>query len=654
MSLFGAATTGVDPQSGSYLNKEQRIAMFRASQGRGVDGGGGGSRGGSGGKRGGVDPQSSIVVVNKMSGIVQTLQTNFQETSEGINQQVEKNRTDIENLYKLVLDNQKITLDEEKAESKDNRIERENLLRGAREKLVEGLSSAIAFAARGVTTIATKAISPFTGLIGRLIKALGLLAAAWSIDNIDLIEQAIGDWQDNLKNLPELFKNKALETRGVWSVLDNIFSGAKKAVGKIASKVFEVGKWIFKKAASIGKKIFTRIGNFVMDVVGLVTKKIGDLLGAAAKAINNTIRPPKPQLQGPQRPPVQGPQEPPVQGPKGPKPQNWLQKQGDKVKKLFSGGEDATKEMLSSPAKAKAGAEAVEGVVSDKSKTLIQKIFSPLSKLGPKGASAASTLSNSFLGTIGKILKKVPFISSAVDTILNLLAGQQPVEAVIRGLASGSAGAIGWVGGAKLGAGIGALGGSVVPVLGTAVGAGLGGLIGGLVGSMLAGAVGDNLGAGAFEYFTGEKRTENKVTGSGTAEAITSFISQPSGTDTAAAITEKRGEINGTTQTVTGDAHMEQEPGKYQFKVSGTDLSKNLELSGGSSTPAGMDLSKSMGGVDYQVMNLPEVVRDMRQPTQQKDVSNTPGQKVDMFSSSNPDMDIYRAFSFAEYQLVPN
>ena len=477
------------------------------------------------------------------------------------------------------------------------------------------------------------------------------MGAAWAIQNIDLIEEAIGDWQTKLKQLPELFKNKALETRGVWSVLDKIFSGVKKAIGKIASKAFEVGKWIFKKAASIGKKIFTRIGNFVMDVVGVVTKKIGDLLGAAAKAISNTIRPPKPQLQGPQRPPVQGPQEPPVQGPKEPKPKNWLQKQGDKVKKMFSGGDDAAKEMLSSPAKAKAGAEAVEGAVSDKSKTLIQKIFSPLSKLGPKGASAASTLSNSFLGTIGKILKKVPYIGSAIDTILNLLAGQDPVQAVIRGLASGAGGAIGWTGGAAIGGKIGLLAGTVVPGIGNIIGGGLGALLGGLVGSMLAGAVGDNLGASAFEYFTGEKRTENKVTGSGTAEAITSFISQPSGTDTAAAITEKRGEINGTTQTVTGDAHMEQEPGKYQYKVSGTGLKSDLTQ--GSSTPAGMDLSKSMGGTDYQIMNLPEIVTDLRSSNgDMEDVSNTAGQVIEMFSSSNPEMDIYRAFSFSEYQLV--
>lgn len=646
MSLFGAATTGVDPQTGSYLNKEQRIAMFRASQGRG--GAGGGTR--RGGRKSGVDPQSSIVVVNKMSGIVQTLQTNFQETSEGINQQVERNRKDIENLYKQVLESRNDTLAAEKEESKDKRIERENLLRGAREKLVEGLSSAISVAARGVGALASKAVKPFEGLFQRLIKALGLLAGAWAVQNIDLLKSVLADWQAEIKDLPQKLKDKALETRGVWSVLDNIFSGAKKIIGKLARRAYNVGVWIFNKAASIGKKIFSKIGSFVRNIVTAVTKKLRDIVKTASRSISNLINPPtKPKSNQPLLP---GPKEPPMQGPKEPPKKNWFQRQGDRIKKVFSGGDDAAKEMLSSPAKAKAGAEAVDGVVSDKSKTLIQKIFSPLGKLGSKGASAASSLSNTFIGTLGKVLKRVPFIGAAVDTILNTLAGQKPVEAIIRGLASGTGGAIGWAAGAKAGGLLGVAAGTVVPGIGNVVGGGVGALIGGLVGSMLAGAVGDNLGASAFEYFTGEKRTENKVTGSGAVEALQGMVEKPSGTDTAAAITEKNTEINGTTANVTGDAHMEVEPDQYEYKITGTGLSKDINLSNGLSTPAGMDLSKSMGGTDIQMMNLPDIVRDMRTMDDSNTDTNTSGQFVEMFSSSNPDMSIYTAFSLGEYQLV--
>ena len=46
MSLT-SATSGVDPQTGSYLSKEQRVAMFQASRGRG----GGGSAAPESGKR---------------------------------------------------------------------------------------------------------------------------------------------------------------------------------------------------------------------------------------------------------------------------------------------------------------------------------------------------------------------------------------------------------------------------------------------------------------------------------------------------------------------------------------------------------------------------------------------------------------------------
>ena len=65
MSLFGAATMGVDPKTGSYLSKEQRIAMFQASRGQG----GGGSASGGKGPKAQVSPQSAIVVVYFFSGV---------------------------------------------------------------------------------------------------------------------------------------------------------------------------------------------------------------------------------------------------------------------------------------------------------------------------------------------------------------------------------------------------------------------------------------------------------------------------------------------------------------------------------------------------------------------------------------------------------
>ena len=91
MDLFGAATMGVDPQTGSYLTKEQRVAMFRASRGMG-----GGSRRGDGAARPGVNPQSAIVVSKpKLGEIVQTLQKSYEKTAENINDQVQNNKKNI-------------------------------------------------------------------------------------------------------------------------------------------------------------------------------------------------------------------------------------------------------------------------------------------------------------------------------------------------------------------------------------------------------------------------------------------------------------------------------------------------------------------------------------------------------------------------------
>ncbi|AIX29905.1 hypothetical protein Syn7803US34_10 [Synechococcus phage ACG-2014f] len=139
MSLFTSATSGVDPQTGSYLSKEQRVAMFQSSRGRG----GGGSATPEG-KRGKVAPQNAIVVANKMAQVVQTLQTNTQETVQAVNVKVQENAQNIENLYKSVQNNRSAEAKEEKAETKDLRADRENALRAGKEKLIEGMSSAVA------------------------------------------------------------------------------------------------------------------------------------------------------------------------------------------------------------------------------------------------------------------------------------------------------------------------------------------------------------------------------------------------------------------------------------------------------------------------------------------------------------------------------
>ena len=139
MSLFTSATSGVDPQTGSYLSKEQRVAMFQSSRGRG---GGGNSTPEN--SKGRVAPQNAIVVANKMASVVQTLQTNTQETVQAVNVKVQENAQNIENLYKSVQNSRSAEAKVEKEETKDLRADRENALRAGKEKLIEGLSSAVA------------------------------------------------------------------------------------------------------------------------------------------------------------------------------------------------------------------------------------------------------------------------------------------------------------------------------------------------------------------------------------------------------------------------------------------------------------------------------------------------------------------------------
>lgn len=670
MSLFGAATSGVDPKTGSYLNKEQRIAMFRASQGRG--GAGGGSRKD---ERRGVDPQSSIVVVNKMSGMIQTLQTTFQESTTAVNQQVEQNRRDIENLYKLIAEERKQELKEEKLETQTATKDKENLLRGARERLVEGLSSAVAGATRAVGSVAKKAAEPAMGLFQRLLKTLGLLAGAWALDNIDLILDKIQEWKQESEDLPEKLKEKALETRGVWSVFDRIFGGLKRAIGNLARRVFRIGQNIFRRASKIGRKIFTKIGSFIRKVVTAVLSRIGSFVQKAYSRLINglkALRPPKPNTQTPKTPNVPDPPKPKATTPDvkpgtgsrsvpgdepakpkadakpKPKPKNWLFQAWDNVsdtfKKTVGGGEQMVKE---SPEVAEKAAKEADGVVKPSTKKTVVKIFEPLSKLGSGGKNAAGRLINTMMGTLGNVLKKIPWIGSLIDTILNLIAGQNPVEAVVRGLASGTGGAIGWAGGAAIGGKIGLIGGSVVPGIGNAIGAGLGALIGGLVGSMLAGAIGDEIGATAYEAFTGEKRTDNKVLGSEIVKPVTDLITNP-GNKTAEAITEEKGK-----QTASVEATLEGpvDP-KPDYKVNVNTSGNIFDFGAGSSTPEGMQLdsvSDVINGV--QSITLPEQVFDMRNTD--NNTQNVEEQVVPFFPSFNPEMNIYKEFSEKEYQLLP-
>ena len=89
MNLFRAATTGIDPQTGSYLSKKQRVAMFRESIGSN------GRDGGADSSSGFIQPQSGIVVKNKMAEVVEKLQVSTFQAIENVDAKVDANKKDI-------------------------------------------------------------------------------------------------------------------------------------------------------------------------------------------------------------------------------------------------------------------------------------------------------------------------------------------------------------------------------------------------------------------------------------------------------------------------------------------------------------------------------------------------------------------------------
>lgn len=554
MSLFGAATSGVDPQTGSYLNKEQRIAMFRASQGRGGAGGGSGSQRD---KKPRVDPQSAIVVVRKnFSNALRTVQEQTQEATSSVADQVAANRKSIENLYKLVNAQRDAELKQERAETRNARLQRENLLRKARESLVEGVSSALAGIATFGKGLAEKALGPAKSLLDKLLQALGLLGAAWAVDNLPGILDGIRNFLDSLPKTKQELINSLSKVRGTWSWLDNALKGVKSLIGKVARTAFNVARTIFTKAIDIGKRVFTSIKNFLGDVLNGILRRMRPLVNNLWNGIRNLFRKPAdvetpkpsgtpdtPKPSGtPDAPTPKGqPQQPPGQTPDAPKPgattdtpspsqpgkaaqpqtknvfQRFYDSQVENIKKIFMGDKVASEVTAITKAgpQSKAAEEATEQGVKNLGNnfTKIKNIFAPVTRLLPDGGKAVLGTMRRILGVVGK----VPILGWAIDTGLNLVSGQGIGEALMRGFASNLAGSAGWIGGAKVGAAAGTL---VAPGPGTVIG----GLLGGVLGSMLLGAGGDQLGAAIYEKTTGKERTGNKVMGTETINNISEMV----------------------------------------------------------------------------------------------------------------------------------
>lgn len=623
MSLFGAATTGVDPKTGSYLSKEQRVAMFRASRGQGGSSGGAGN---SGGNKATVSA-GAIVVANKMTSVIQKLQVNHQQTVDAVNTQVAENKRNIENLYSEVAADRAREAKEEKQETKLLQKASEGGRRSRKEALIEGIGKAVGAVGAAAGNVVRGAANVVGSIFDRLKNALLLLAGAWVVDNLPEIIDRLETFLEELPNLQSQFVNSLGDIRGVWSILDNLLGGVKRLLGKIIGTAGRVARFIFNKVGDIIGKIFRPIKNFFGRVIQGTLRKLGSWFGKQLGRISELIKPkvpPKPSTENPKLKP--GKPGKPTSGGKG--IMGWLQRQGAKLtdfgKNMVGKGKEALTNAFNgartSVSKSLAGiSESMTGVKTQTNQVRahwLQKALAPLGRAYPalKGA----------LGGVMKlakgVLRVVPGIGFAIDLALNKgVAGQDWTEAIIRALGSSIVGGLSAAAGAKAGGLAGAAVGATFAGVGAIPGAAIGAALGGILAGMVGGAGGDMLGK-EINASLGGTNTDNKVMGT---SVIESFSSENNKLNVSEA-------LESTTQRV-------------DFKLPG----------GGGSTPEGMQ-SMDNAGSDFnmQTIDLGQKITMVGSGSTKGSEQNVEAPQIADFSSGDDEMDIYRMFSEGEYQLT--
>ena len=617
MSLFGAATSGVDPQTGSYLSKEQRVAMFRASQGRGGTGGSAGPN-----KKASVQANSAIVVANKMTSVVQSLQNFSQQNVENVSQQVQENKKNLENLYNNVAAARAAEAKDEKLITAQKREERENWLRKAKENLIEGISSVAAGIANTAAAVGQAVTKPLIGLWDKLRKALLLLGAAWTLDNLPAIIDAVQNF--DLGEFQDTIVEKVTSMRGVWSILDNLLVGVRKSIGRIARAAWRLSSWLVRKIVSVSRRIIGAITDFVVGVTRRIVSKLGALVADAAKGLGDIVKPAVQRganwLDDITRPARQWLSNTPIGKAFGSVRDFATEKGGALMRK---GGEllDSAKTTVSGGlAKLQETTTGVKPQSNAARSSWIEKALAPIGKAFPQLKNALKGIT----GVAKRVLGIVPGLGFAIDLALNKgIAGQDWTEAIIRSLGSSILGGMSAAAGAKAGGLIGAgIGGTLFPVAGAIPGGAIGAALGAIIAGIAGGAAGDQIGAATYEFSTGEKRTENRPMGTGVVESLT-----------------------GQAPDASLGAHNEVEPQNFDYKITGT--SGSTERSGdlGLQAPDAMSSEPEINFVEMP----PTMSRVSPQGDQQQPAKEV--QQIFDYDSADPDMDIYRQLASKIYQV---
>lgn len=625
MSLFGAATSGVDPQTGSYLSKEQRVAMFRASQGRGGTGGSASGGVGSGAR---VSPQNSIVVVNKLNKISENLQSNFTSATANVAEQVAKNRKDIEDLYTYVNKRQENLLTTEKAETKEDRLAYQNMRFNMREKIVEGLSSTLAKAAEAGKKVATTVAQPMMGFLERLKNALLLLAGAWLVKNLpsilDDIELAFENFDDVKRELGRQLLNQRGWAAGIETFLRSVMKGAR-GVGK---SLWSFTRWIGGKTFSVIGKVFTSVKNFLTNVVSGIVQKLTSIWGSLVSKIKSVI--PKGVKDGVKNI-VKSPPARAVGGFLN-RTKNYITGVGKNLmqgkfseagsrafspfKKGFEGLKNFATKTAAAPIEKYAQEKGVKELTPQARTKGLNKMFEPIiSALGISKKAAA--------GILGKAAK-LPVMGIIVDIALNKAGGMDWMNSIINGLATGLAGAVGWKAGGAAGAAVGT---AIFPGVGTAIG----GVLGAFGGSMIAASLAE----GGLNKVREAVGVEPTVRPEVSQETMNQLGNLPG-----------LGFLKESSESLSRGLSPDQESRTPKINAS---LSSQFE--GGASTPAG--LSAPDGGassVYFDQIELPPI--QTRIPKSNGESPATPNtQEPPALAASDNLMDAYRNYALIQYQL---
>lgn len=625
MSLFGAATSGVNPQTGAYLSKEQRIAMFRASRGLGGTGGGGGTQSG---RRANVEPKAAIVVANKFASITQTLNNNFQKSATNIADQVQTNKQSIENLYNVIANKRTQELKTEKQETRSASLNLEKTRRKSRENFIEGISKAANDAMVPLAKAANKATNKLGGFWDKIKQFLLMMGGAWLIDNLPTILDAIESFDLSVGDFSDEAAKILPHVRGIFTIFDDIVRGVLKSVKRIASASLRVANKVGRASFRIARKVFNAIRNVTTKVAGAIFNGIKKLTGNLFRLYKSA----KAKLLG--TPKGVTPDKPGAKKSLIDKMGDGLRGFGGKVRdfgdKYTGGGFSKMQQGASSFMRGfkDIGSKAMEkinplsnyaksnNVAKGTSKSRAQGVADLLGKVFEKAGIAGKGLLKKTGGIINKLVK-LPGIGIAIDIMLNKAGGQGMQESLIRGLASGITGMIGMKAGAGVGAGIGTL---ILPGIGTVAG----GLLGGLLGSILASMGGDALAKAGMEMSGMETTSDAEMSAnySNIIKNITnnndnSNIDVKSGTHPESSIKIKPGD-----------------------RVSG------------SSTPDGMQLSNgSAGMMSANNFNLEELPPIMTRMNKEEPPQFGAPQQLKTISTKDPQSDVYRKLAGKLYQL---